>query len=806
MTVRSPREPAGGKTQDGGQMTTPSPTRLPDLTSCDREPIHIPGSIQPYGALLGMDRDGLIDFAGSNARTVLGTDRSPLGLLGTDVMPVALYDTAMEFSGSPAGRRLELFGFEVGGKTFDILLHISPTGQLLLEFDPAPGRPQSTIAENAQDVIDLGRLSLSHGLLDAAVGLISRLTGFERVMAYRFDSDYNGQVVAEARRHDDVESFLGHHFPASDIPRQARDLYVQNPFRIIPDVSYTPVPIEGASSTASALDLSYSLLRSVSPVHIEYLQNMGVQASMSLSLLDGKRLWGLITCHNSEPLQVPAAARATSRLIADAVSRQIELEAALTTQRGLTRISSTLSNIQDRVIASLVRTDMDVASVAAAVCGESSSLLNGFESDGIIVSIGDVTCVVGQTPSGTDLEDLLSWFREDWVHDFLHTDRLGAVSPWAHGIDGTYGLLGIKLEAVEDAVVLLCRGLRMQREIWAGNPQKPVDLTDEASMRLTPRKSFESWEVQVSDRSTPWSKGKVAAARQLQSSLNRILHTAEEISSERSRLTQVEHEKADYQRLSGRLQDSIAEVEQAKRRLEVSNLELQQFAYVASHDLQTPLRSIAGFAQILRDSYGPSLDAEGQEYLDRIARGAQTMGQLIQGLLKYSRVESSAMPLTNTDLRAPAEEAWHRLEDAALTVGATIEIDEMPTVAVDQVQMSQCFQNLLENALKYRGAEPPRILISSQVVGSDWVITVADNGIGIAEPHLQEIFEIFRRLHTAEEYPGTGIGLGVCRRIIERHGGRIWVESQPGEGSAFKFALPRTRTRQQATHQETGQS
>jgi light-regulated signal transduction histidine kinase (bacteriophytochrome) len=221
-----------------------------------------------------------------------------------------------------------------------------------------------------------------------------------------------------------------------------------------------------------------------------------------------------------------------------------------------------------------------------------------------------------------------------------------------------------------------------------------------------------------------------------------------------------------------------------------SNEDLNQFAYVASHDLQEPLRKVTAFCQMLRDDYGERLDDNARSYIQFAVDGAMRMKTLVQDLLAYSRVEIQGKPLEPTDANDACAEAIENLAVAIAEAGAEVTCEPLPTVNADPVQLKSLFQNLIGNAIKYRGSEPPRIEIRAADSGDEWEFRIRDNGIGISPQYFERIFVIFQRLHGREEYSGTGIGLAVCKRIVERAGGRIWVESQEGAGSEFCFTLP----------------
>ncbi|MBD2182441.1 PAS domain S-box protein [Planktothrix sp. FACHB-1355] len=249
--------------------------------------------------------------------------------------------------------------------------------------------------------------------------------------------------------------------------------------------------------------------------------------------------------------------------------------------------------------------------------------------------------------------------------------------------------------------------------------------------------------------------------------------------------------------INGALQAEIAERKEAERKLEQltaelkrSNQELEQFAYVASHDLQEPLRAVTGYTELLLHDYQHLFDESAREYMGYIIDGSTRMRQLIQDLLAYSRVGTRGKEFVPADSNALLREALDRLQVAIAENKATITYDSLPTVMADKTQLVQLFQNLIGNAIKFHREMPPQVRISAELTDNKWLFSVGDNGIGIKEQYLDRIFEIFKRLHTRREFPGTGIGLAICKKIVERHGGNIWAESQLGVGTTFYFTIP----------------
>jgi PAS domain S-box-containing protein len=255
-------------------------------------------------------------------------------------------------------------------------------------------------------------------------------------------------------------------------------------------------------------------------------------------------------------------------------------------------------------------------------------------------------------------------------------------------------------------------------------------------------------------------------------------------------VTERKRAEDELRRTAARLAEQTAELER-------SNAELQQFAYVASHDLQEPLRMVASYTQLLARRYGDKLDDDAREFIDFAVDGARRMQALINDLLAYSRVGTRAVEFAPTDCNAVVDQVIADLGAAIEDQRAVVTRGDLPTVQADTMQLSQLFQNLIGNAIKFHGERPPRVDVAAERQGQDWLFAVRDNGIGIDPEYADRIFIIFQRLHSRAEYPGTGIGLAICKKIVERHGGRIWLESKVGEGTTFYFTLPAKGGRRQ---------
>lgn len=255
-------------------------------------------------------------------------------------------------------------------------------------------------------------------------------------------------------------------------------------------------------------------------------------------------------------------------------------------------------------------------------------------------------------------------------------------------------------------------------------------------------------------------------------------------------LSEPRRREEQLQRQTGLLAQARAELERQAAELARSNAELEQFAVVLSHDLREPLRTVLNYARLLSERCGEQLDDRAQRYLNRVLGGAERLDRMIEGLLEFSRVTSRNRLPAPTDAEVVFEQVCADLRGLIEGAGATVTHEPLPAVLADPTQLLRLMENLLANAIKYRGPDPPRVHVWAEPRENRWLFAVRDNGVGIEPRDRQRIFAPFQRLHCGAESPGMGLGLAVARRIVERHGGKIWVESQPGKGSTFYFTLP----------------
>jgi light-regulated signal transduction histidine kinase (bacteriophytochrome) len=594
---------------------------------------------------------------------------------------------------------------------------------------------------------------------------VRRLTGFDRVLVYRFDKDWNGTTIAESQDGDAFPPYLDLRFPASDIPAQARELYRLNRLRLIVDANYRPSPILPAVNpvTGKPLDLSFAALRSVSPVHVEYLRNMGVAASMSISILRDGRLWGLIACHHRAPRAVPYEIRAACDFLGQVLS--VHVAARERTLEFEQRMR--LKDVHGRLLAHLASHPR----FSEALAARPDELLGLTNAAGAAVVFGGDVWLIGQTPTRDQVERVVRWLGEErGGEEVTCEDSLAQRLPEAEAFkDAASGVLAIEISKLHRSFVLWFRPEVIRTVTWGGDPRKPVEPPAPGQgERLHPRTSFEAWKETVRFRCVPWRQAEEEAARDLRNSIvGIVLRKAEEMAS-------------------------------LNAELERSNRELEAFSYSVSHDLRAPFRHIVGYSELLRDrlaAEGRGASADELRYVDTIIESATFAGTLVDNLLLFSQMGRSTLTMTPVDLNALVAEVRRRLEGEA--AGRRIEwaVGELPTVRADLFMLRQVVQNLLSNAIKYtRSRGDARVEVAADEDGHEWVVRVADNGAGFDMRYVDKLFGVFQRLHRVEEFEGTGIGLANVRRIVSRHGGRTWATGEVGRGATFYFSLPKAGT------------
>ncbi|HEY9814291.1 MAG TPA: ATP-binding protein [Candidatus Obscuribacterales bacterium] len=736
-----------------------------NLTHLKQPEIHHLVKIQPHGVVLVLDEPDLrILQVSRNASKLLGVKAEDL--LGQTLDEILDPYQVDRFRAGLSYNNLELINpTKVWARrngddysVFDAVFHRTADHTLVLELEPAVTQdniPFLSFYHLAKASIQ--QLESTASLADFChiiVRQVRSVTGFERVMLYKFDEDGHGEVVAEDKIKD-MESYLGLHYPESDIPSTARKMFLSNWIRVIPDAAAEAVDLYPAvnPATEQPTDLTLSILRSAYPCHLDYLHNMGVGASLTISLMKDNKLWGLIACHHRTPKLVPYELRKACEFL----GRVIFAEISTREEEADYSYRAKLAQVQTALIDFMSEADYFVDGLTR----HNPNLLDLVDAKGAAICFNGTWTTVGQTPPDEELNFLVQWLNKTVDGEVFATNALPlAYSDAERFKNVASGLLAVPLS--KRSYVLWFRPEVIQTVNWGGDPNHAYEVTDEGGeVRLCPRKSFELWKETVRFKSLPWKPVEIKAVLELRKAIvNIILRQAEE--------------------LALLAQD-----------LERSNAELKKFAYVASHDLQEPLNQVANFVQLLEMRYDERLDEDGKEFIGFAVEGVSLMQTLIDDVLVYSKVDLKGVECELTDLDDPLDQALSNLRGRVAETGAVITHDPMPTIVVDRTQLMQLFQNLMGNAIKFRKpGETPQIHIGVQRREDDWLFSVQDHGIGIDPQFAERIFVIFQRLHTRDEYPGSGMGLAICKKIVECHRGKIWVESALDQGTTFYFTIP----------------
>jgi chemotaxis family two-component system sensor kinase Cph1 len=744
------------------------------LTNCDSEPVQTPGCIQAHGVLLVVDRTDLtILQVTENAQALVGVGAD--ALLGRPV--AAALGELGEESQSQLRAFLDRGGSDEnplyvltlparpGAAALDVTVH-TLDDVAIVELE-ATGRSEGVVPDpyavlktsvarlqRASSVVELSRMMTDE---------VRAVTGFDRVMVYRFHPDGHGEVFAESR----IEScapWLGLHYPAEDIPRPAREVFKKVWCRPVPDIEgglAELVPLVHPR-TKRPLTMTQCALRGPSIMYTEYLRNMGVTACLTMPIRRDGDLWGLIACHHyAGPKAVPYQIRAACELIAQVGS--LHLQATEDREHVLYRLR--IESVHNDLIAHAAQE----AGLATLMDGR-PGILGGLNASGAALFHQDRWWKVGDTPTDGALDELARWLMarpelEAKGRRIYATDALAEDYPGAPQIaDKASGVLAFGLARGHRDLVMWFRPETIRDVSWAGDPNDKPTVTGPHGPRLTPRASFELFRESVRGRSLPWLNVEVDAAARLRVLvLDVIVGRAEQLAELNAELTR-------------------------------SNEELDAFAYAASHDLKEPLRGIHRYAEQLLEDATVS-DAEHRRKLEALTRLTSRMDSLLDSLLQFSRVGRIDLLLEDADLDDVVREALEMISSRMTSPGVEVVIPRrLPVVRCDCIRVREVFMNLLSNALKYNDQDVKVIEIGylspAESSSEQTIFFVKDNGIGIAAKHFDQVFQMFRRLHGRAEFGGgSGAGLTIVQRVVERHHGRIWIESTLGVGSTFFFTL-----------------
>ena len=733
-------------------MNITSTQQAVNITNCDREPIHIIEQAQQHGVILIIDyKNNKILQASNNCSNLLNLAVEQIvGKPLENVFPKAISETIF----NKIENQESLYPHELSFKNqkFLAIPHLTENQELIIDIEPFgetinPILFQEELTKILKEIKDTDPVKV---MCHQAVSLIKDLYDYDRVMMYRFDEEWNGEVIAEIKE-EKLESWLGLHYPATDIPKPARQIFLKQGVRMISDVNYQPAQL--LPELNKKINLSKSELRGVSPIHIEYLKNMNVGASLTAAIILNGELWGLIACHHYQPKFINYHQRQSCKFLVQVFSNKLALKE---TNTFLEKMNSS-EEIRKKLLIQMNSIDNNTEALSKFT-PKFTDLISC--SGGAIYNENQIT-LIGKTPSEKQVKKIISKVIKKQSESIFQTKQLNRFYEKATNFTETAsGVLSIRI-GDEHNYVLWFRPQESATVDWGGNPEKKGYIKDGIQF-LHPRKSFKRWTEKLSGIAKPWKTYDIEAAANLQDTIINVL---------------VRKQKDEIKNLN----DSLVEV----------NKELETFSYSVSHDLRAPLRGIDGYSRILINNYLDKLDEYGQNALKTILSSAEEMDLLIEDILSYAKVGQNKLNITTFCLKNFLESIISSQNIKSTNPNTKITIEEdLPNITGDKRMLSQVFSNLISNAVKYSSKqEEPEIHIGAQQEGNKIFYFVKDNGVGFDPNFKNKIFDVFSRANSSQDFSGSGIGLATVKKVIDKHEGEIWAESQINEGATFYFYI-----------------
>ncbi len=749
-----------------------------DLETCDREPIHLIGAVQPHGALIAINMTTrIIEYASANTAEFLG--REAASMLGRDLAYVIGAENVAEmpeFPDQPSMPELLnpwFFSFAgPDGKVIEIeCLPHRNDGHIILEFMPPEEKPAPVWEDELlrrgiiSELIKPGALT---ELADASAKIIRDVTGFDRVMIYRFAEDKHGEVIAESTNRPD--SFLGLHYPASDIPDPARRHFVLNVMRSIPDINGKRVPIIGLNgevadaNAAEPLDLTFSKLRAVAPVHVEYLNNMGVGASLSISLITNNELWGLVACHHYGTRLISSSRLRFAELLGGTTSallQSIENTSQLSKSIGAEK---TAYRIEKEARSGIALRDL--------VQTHAEEVMKLLDAQGLVLMLDQRLLQIGAVP-----DDPLDFgrLRNLLADGVATTDALSSVIAMdekQQQITAGAALLDLSEDGADYLVFLRTNFDQTIR--WAGKPEKIETRDKDGVTRLSPRGSFALWREERRGKSRPFDANDKDALRILRRALF-ALH-----SLEREHVALIAQKASEAEEV--RLRHALLDAARASS--------LGELASAIAHELNQPLSAVANYVSACRQEFinaKVKMPERADALMDDAIAETTRAGDLVRRIRDF---------ITRGDLNADYIDLMPAIRqgiDLALVTSdlprlkVTVSAEpDLPQVLADPVHVGQVILNLVRNSISAMRNVPNQFLtVSVTRHDGDVQVLVQDTGTGIPSDVQNYVFEPFH----ASTTKGMGIGLSLCRSIVEAHGGSIWV-APSAVGATIGFRLP----------------
>lgn len=723
-----------------------------EYINCDQEPIHIIGEVQEYGFLIGT-KGSEIAFYSENVLSLFSL--KPKSVLGEKIE--VLFDQLkldINWDNFSHNQELAIQHINFNGEEYTLSIH-SNNGFTLYEIEKV--FPHHKINKEYQAVQNILRKSNDENIWKILLKEIQEIIDFDRAMIYQFLYDGSGEVIEESVK-PGLESYLHLHYPESDIPAQARALYLKNTVRITSHVSGKTYPIVGVEK--DNIDLTYSVTRSSSPVHRQYLKNAGVESSFSTSIIVNGQLWGLVACQNAAPKHLDLQSRLLVETLTRTSANTFSSYKALETLEEYQRVN--LHNIELR------QNLLNEENFAKALQNNIQDVMNTCSADGMIIKINNEILTAGNVPNHSDIENIIHWSKENnqnfEENIFISNTFCKDIDKELENPETVCGIIISVLGNNSSDMMIWLRKEQGQKIKWAGKPEKGIisEIKNGVEIiKFSPRKSFEVWKEYVKGTSLPWKIKEIESAKWLTSIILKASHT------------------------------KSSQIIDLNNQLNELNQELDSFSYTISHDLNTPLTVIKLNAQLMKRIIKPEDNTN--KYLDNIVNQVDTMSDMIKNVLELSKIKKSEIELKKIEVDLLINKL---AEDSKVSFDAPhteIIIENTPEVLGDPTMVYQVFGNVIGNAIKYSSkSSNPTVKIIGEVFNNEVTYKITDNGIGIDKKDADKMFKIFSRMSNAKAFNGNGVGLNIVQHLMEKMGGAISYESESGVGTTFilKFQKP----------------
>ncbi len=722
-----------------------------NFVECHEEPIHVPGYIQSFGYLIGIDATShTITFFSENVTDIFKTDNSDIffGKKITDfpdlfqsIMLSDLFES-LEFL---TKRENETYFDKIfiNEKEFHFSIFRSKN-QIFLEFEEVLDNPNKRITNKYDNFYIIDN---DQEIWDQLLNTLFNIINYDRVMVYKFIEDGSGKVVAE-KTNDNLESYLGLHYPESDIPRQARELYKKKRKRIFSNVYSEPVKV--ISKTLETIDLTYSSSRAMSPIHGQYIKNSGASSSFSVSIIIDDQLWGLVTCQNSEPKHIDLEDRVQAGIFTVLASNAFSSFRSKKELEYRLDLSVKVANLKSEFL--------KYSTLFESLVENKSEIRNLPVADGLAVISEHFVVTDGSTPQRHIVQKIVDWaYRNTEEMIFISRSFLKDFGAELDLDETAGGVIIYFVERSKKELLIWFRKEFDEHINWAGNPEKKIGIfsqNGEEKKIFSPRTSFETFKEDIKGNSTRWGTRSEIAVKAIR---DVILETSHK---------------------------QYVTIKSLNEQLKKVNEELDSFSYTISHDLGTPLTVMKLNAQMLLKSLSETSD-KNKHKISSIIDEIDSMAEMMHDVLQLSRAKHSEIELENIETQQTIEKI---IDNAKLTFNcpeSNVVIKDCPGVLADKTLLHQVFLNIINNAVKYSSKQThPEVIIEGTEEGAHVIYRVTDNGIGIPESEKHRMFKIFSRMDNARQFKGNGIGLSIVHRIMIRIGGNVAYESNKN-GTCF---------------------